>query len=378
MIHAALPMDHLAIDLFTCNMTPDGFNYALLIIDIATRFAWLHPLKSKRAEEVGDQLFKLCCDFGIPAIIQSDNGKEFDNAVVAHLSAKLGFEHRKITAYNAKANGAAERLVRTIKTKLFAEVKGNVPEWPNRLKAVQFWYNQTVHRRHGSTPFSLMFARAPVPPSALSWTSTKKPVTLEELGDLAEHMARVVWPAVAERSQHYSKRAYEQFIKSHRIVHEEFPPGALVMRKVVLKGSNMEPKFEGPYTVVRRNAGGAYLLRDRTGDIVAQRAPADQLRLVSLEGNISAESFVIEKLLDHQVNPDGSYSYLIKWSGYPLDDATWENEAQFDTQEVIVKYWATKAPNTRLAQAGKRRAIDAEVPTRAKKSRRIVFGGSSS
>jgi len=108
-------------------------------------------------------------------------------------------------------------------------------------------------------------------------------------------MAKVIWPAVAERSTHYSRAAYDQFIKSHRIVHEEFPPGSLVMRKVVVKGSNMEPKFEGPYTVVRRNAGGAYLLRDHTGDIVAQRAPVDQLRLVSLEGNISPESFIVEK-----------------------------------------------------------------------------------
>ena len=246
MIHTALPMDHIAIDLFTCNMTPNGYNYVLLMVDIATHFAWLYPLKSKRAEVVGDLLFKLCCDFGIPAIVQSDNGKEFANSVVVHLSSKLGFEHRKITAYNPKANGAAERLVRTIKAKLFAAVKGNVPEWPDRLRAVQFWYNQTVHRRHGSTPFSLMFARAPVPPSASPWPKPKAPVSLDELGNLVDHMARIIWPAVAERSAHYSRRAYEQFIKSHRIVHEDYPLGSLVMRKVVVKGSNMEPKFGDP------------------------------------------------------------------------------------------------------------------------------------
>jgi hypothetical protein len=159
-------------------------------------------------------------------------------------------------------------------------------------------------------------------------------------------MARVIWPAAAQRSESYSQQAYEQFIKSHRIRHEEFPAGAIVMRKVVERNSKAEPSFEGPYVVVRRNAGGAYLLRDRTGEVVQQKAPADQLRIVSLEGNLSSDSFTIERILDHQRNPDNNtYSYLIKWSGYPTSDATWEHENQFDTRETIHKYWKSRAPD---------------------------------
>ena len=93
-----------------------------------------------------------------------------------------------------------------------------------------------------------------------------------------------------------------------------------------------------------------------------------------MEGNISAKSFVIEKLLDHRMHKDKSYSYLIKWVGSPVEDATWEHQSQFDTVEIIVKYWATQAAKDRpLPAPGKTKAGEAD-PAPRRKTRRVMLG----
>jgi hypothetical protein len=71
---AALPMDHLAIDLFRMPTSSDGYNYVLLVIDICTRFAWLYPLQAKSGDAVTRRLRGLFYSFGKPTVVQSDNG----------------------------------------------------------------------------------------------------------------------------------------------------------------------------------------------------------------------------------------------------------------------------------------------------------------
>ena len=55
MIHATLPMDHLAIDCAVLELS-DGYTHVLLFIDICTRFAWLYPMRSITAENVMEKL----------------------------------------------------------------------------------------------------------------------------------------------------------------------------------------------------------------------------------------------------------------------------------------------------------------------------------
>ena len=71
------------VDLICYESEKDG-NYAHIMCyqDHLTKFVSLRALKSKRAEEVAYHLIEIFCVFGAPAILQSDNGREFVNAVV--------------------------------------------------------------------------------------------------------------------------------------------------------------------------------------------------------------------------------------------------------------------------------------------------------
>ncbi|SAL97270.1 hypothetical protein [Absidia glauca] len=79
--------------------------YLLVMIDICTRFLILRPLQDKTAESVVQALIPVFCDFGIPTILQSDNGKEFANQVMNRFKIKAGFDHKLITPYYPQGNG---------------------------------------------------------------------------------------------------------------------------------------------------------------------------------------------------------------------------------------------------------------------------------
>ena len=82
-----LPGEYISFDLIQgLEPAEDGYTAVLLIIDVASRMITLRPLKSKTAEEVGFQLLKYFCDFGIPSKMRSDEGREFRNGVVAALA----------------------------------------------------------------------------------------------------------------------------------------------------------------------------------------------------------------------------------------------------------------------------------------------------
>ena len=51
---------------------------------------------------------------------------------------------------------------------------------------------------------------------------------------------------------------------------------------------------------------------------------------------IDQDTYEVERILRHQKFRDGTYQYLIKWKGYPEDEATWHREADLEGAEKIV------------------------------------------
>ncbi|KRZ82951.1 KRAB-A domain-containing protein 2 [Trichinella sp. T8] len=79
-------MSRAQVDMINFQTMPDGdFKYIMTYLNHFTKFCILSPLKSKRAEEVASKLLEIFLTFGAPSILQSDNGREFSNAIIAEL-----------------------------------------------------------------------------------------------------------------------------------------------------------------------------------------------------------------------------------------------------------------------------------------------------
>jgi hypothetical protein len=72
----------------------------------------------------------------------------------------------------------------------------------------------------------------------------------------------------------------KKFLRNHLIVADTFVPGTLVMVRDDLRTTKMEPQYAGPFKVLRRNRGGAYVLQGP--DPTEYTRPPSVLKAVSI------------------------------------------------------------------------------------------------
>ena len=81
---------------------------------------------------------------GLPAVLTTDQGKEFNNKVNAELMRMFGIKHRLTTAYHPQANGLDERFNQTLANSLAKFAQVNRDSWDEHLGAVVYAYNSAV------------------------------------------------------------------------------------------------------------------------------------------------------------------------------------------------------------------------------------------
>ena len=143
------------------------------------------------------------------------------------------------------------------------------------------------------------------------------------------------------------------FAARNRIIAEDaFPPGAIVMMLDKTKESKWDPTYEGTFTVVRRNRGGAYVLRDHLGELLKRTVPADQLKLVKRmadETVIEVSSHEIKEIKKHRYNEKKKPEYFVVWKD-PSLIPSWEPVDNFDDIDVIRKYWNKVRPTRKKSK----------------------------
>lgn len=348
-ILASYPGDHVGIDLagpFPPSL--DGHVYLLLYVDVATRFVLLRALTDKRMETVAYSIFAIFCDFGVPKIIQSDNGKEFVNQVLAAMINICGIDHRTISSYNPRANGVSERYVGLAKVDLAKEIDGNYDHWNFVLPRVQLGLNRRLSRRHRSTPFALMFGR---PANELADYRTTDAADFDETRWLQrfETMRNVVHDAILDRTRKYNEALVRSYGKRKNLVGKRgLPTGAIVMTKAPPRSGPTVPRFSGPFTVVRRNTGGAYLLMDSDLKAVARTFPLDQLKLVRYPDNAPVVPAGDIEVISKHRSDDHSTTFLVKWKESLKRKDSWLPEAFFASTTLASMYWNRRQTRARM------------------------------
>ena len=91
-------------------LTPKGNRYVLVIVDCFLR--WTLP--NKTALAVTDAFCQLIgCRFGMPAVIHSDQGQEFENNLMQDMCILCGAHKTCMTPYHPASDGLAEQFNKT-------------------------------------------------------------------------------------------------------------------------------------------------------------------------------------------------------------------------------------------------------------------------
>ena len=338
-ISASYPFDHVSIDLGRISTTSQaGNNYFLVLVDICTRFVIIRPMATKSALQVARILTEIFSNFGLPKIIQSDNGSEFINTVMKEMKKQCGFEHRTISSYYPQANGSAENAVKQVKTLLKKQINGDYTYWCLKMAGIQMAINSRITNRHHSSPFSLMFTRPFNMFSNYSSTSSTL-MTEDQVYERNNLLTNLLYPSIEDATDGYNRRMMDNFVYSNRILKDGFPTGSMVMKEVDVRTSTLQPAYEGPFKVISRTAHNTYVLMDSTDHILPKNIPPSKLKMISfIEPEEDDKEYEIEKILNHRGKLQ-MREYLIKWKGYSEKDNLWIPASQIMTPQCITEYW---------------------------------------
>lgn len=125
---------HVHVDLVGPLPSADGCEYILTAIDRFTRRPEAYPLTNLSAHAVAEKMVsQWFLRFGVPDIVTTDQGRQFESELFTALSQTYGFQHIRTSPYHPQANGLVEHLHRPLKAALTAHRN---PLWTRSLPTV--------------------------------------------------------------------------------------------------------------------------------------------------------------------------------------------------------------------------------------------------
>ena len=145
-----------------------GNRYILVAVDHFTRWTEAKATTDKSASSIAqfiveDIIFK----HGAPAIIQSDNGTEFNNEVVQNMCQILEVTKKFSSPYRPQTNGMVEQTNKILILKLAKIATNDLSNWDQYLPQALFATNISRNSTMTYSPFEMLYGRAPMLPSLL-------------------------------------------------------------------------------------------------------------------------------------------------------------------------------------------------------------------
>ena len=156
------PMELVAMDFLKLPLSTDGHQYVLVVTDHFTKYAWAIPTRDQSAHTTATALWKhVIRHVGSPQRFHSDQGANFESAVIQELCGLYGTKKSRTTPYHPEGNGVCERFNRSLLSLLGTLEEGQKPRWPEYIAELMFMYNNTVHSATGQTPAYLLLGWHP-------------------------------------------------------------------------------------------------------------------------------------------------------------------------------------------------------------------------
>ena len=108
------PWEMLVVDVLEIPLSLNGNRYLLVVQDYFTKWAEAFPMPDQTARRITDILINLCARMGLPRIIHSDQGRNFESTILHQTLQAFGITKLHTTAYHPQGDGMVERLNRSI------------------------------------------------------------------------------------------------------------------------------------------------------------------------------------------------------------------------------------------------------------------------
>uniref|UniRef100_A0A4W5LNZ8 Gypsy retrotransposon integrase-like protein 1 n=1 Tax=Hucho hucho TaxID=62062 RepID=A0A4W5LNZ8_9TELE len=152
------PFEHVVVDCVgPLPKTKSGNQFLLTVMCMATRYPEAIPLRRITAPVVSKALIKFFSTFGLPKVVQTDQGTNFLSKLFKQVLKSLSVKHRVSSAYHPESQGALERWHQTLKSMLRKYCLESEKDWDEGVPLVLFAARETVQESLGFSPAELVF-----------------------------------------------------------------------------------------------------------------------------------------------------------------------------------------------------------------------------
>ena len=108
-------LELLCMDFTKVDVSRGGKENILVLMDAFSKYSQAFVMSNQKSLTVTKLLVERWFSvFGIPSCLHSDQGKSFDNEIIAHLCRMYGVRQSTTTPYNPRGNSQCERFNRTL------------------------------------------------------------------------------------------------------------------------------------------------------------------------------------------------------------------------------------------------------------------------
>ena len=264
------PLQLVAVDILgPLPRSSAGNSYILVAEDYFTRWLEAWPIPNQEAKTVALKLVnEMFFRFSLPDQILSDQGRQFESAIMDELCKLLQIQKSRTTPYHPQGDGLVERSNRTLLNMLSIVVEDHPDTWESHLRPVCMAYNTSIQPTTGYSPFFLMFGRkARLPIDIAYGTNQPQRQTISGfIGDMRtvlENVYRQVRDTMGLK-QDRQKELYDR--KRHGKFYEV---GDLVWlhSSVIPHGASrkLHRPWTGPYKIIKKLADITYRVQSCKG-----------------------------------------------------------------------------------------------------------------
>ena len=256
------PWQTVSVDLIgPLPQTTKHNKYILVCVDYLTRYTATAALPDKSSRGVAAALASICCKFGVPAHILSDNGLEFRCSVMKALSEQLGFKHHTIAVHHPSSQGLVERKNQTIMTVLRQLYHERPGDWDECLDMATHAVNCAFSKNIGETPHFLYYhtdPNIPIYQMAKPTTTTRQVDTIQDLTHRWQHIYKLVKAKLLEAADRQITDADRKAVLPKVDIEDR----VFIKKFRNAKGDGkLTQKFLGPYRVIAQKSPSTFRLK---------------------------------------------------------------------------------------------------------------------
>ena len=158
----------------SCPKIVGNKKYLLVSTDYFTKWVEAEPLANIRDVDAKRFVWKnIVTRFGVPHVLISDNGLQFNSKMFRKYCGKLGITNRYFTPAYPQGNGQAKAVNKVIVNGLKKRLDDAKGKWVEELPHVLWTYRTTPRRSTRETPFLMTYEAEAVIPLEIGFPTSR-------------------------------------------------------------------------------------------------------------------------------------------------------------------------------------------------------------